>query len=73
MFAPAGVRPEIVARLHEEFGKLMKLPDVKAKLAQVELDPTTSNSPADFAKFVRSEHDKWARVIKDAGIQPQAQ
>ncbi len=73
VFAPAGIKPEIVARLHEEFARMMKSPEVKSKLAQVELDATTSASPAEFAKFVRAEHDKWARVIKDAGIQPQQQ
>lgn len=73
LFAPAGIKPDIVARLHDEFGKLMKSPEVKSKLAQVELDATTSATPADFAKFVRAEHDKWGRVIKDAGIQVQQQ
>jgi len=73
LFAPTGSKPEIVTRLHEEFARMMKLPEVKSKLAQVELDATTSASPAEFAKFVRAEHDKWARVIKDAGIQPQQQ
>jgi tripartite-type tricarboxylate transporter receptor subunit TctC len=73
LFAPAGIKPDIVARLHDEFAKLMKLPEVKSKLAQVELDATTSATPADFAKFVRAEHDKWARVIKAAGIQVQQQ
>jgi tripartite-type tricarboxylate transporter receptor subunit TctC len=28
----------------------------------------TSTSPADFAAFIRREHDKWAKVIKTAGI-----
>jgi tripartite-type tricarboxylate transporter receptor subunit TctC len=73
LFAPAGIKPDIVARLHEEFARLMKSPDVKSKLAQVELDATTSSTPADFAKFVRAEHDKWGRVIKEAGIQVQQQ
>jgi tripartite-type tricarboxylate transporter receptor subunit TctC len=73
LFAPAGIRPEIVARLHEEFSRLMKSPEVKSKLAQVELDASTSATPADFAKFVRAEHDKWGRVIRDAGIQVQQQ
>jgi tripartite-type tricarboxylate transporter receptor subunit TctC len=68
LFAPTGTRPEIIARLHDEFSRLMKSPDVKSKLAQVELDATTSATPADFARFVRAEHDKWGRVIRDAGI-----
>jgi tripartite-type tricarboxylate transporter receptor subunit TctC len=73
LFAPSGINPQIVTRLHDEFAKMMKLPEVKSKLAQVELDATTSASPAEFAKFVRAEHDKWGRVIKDAGIQVQQQ
>jgi tripartite-type tricarboxylate transporter receptor subunit TctC len=73
LFAPAGIKPDLVARLHDEFSKVMKSSDVKSKLAQVELDATTSATPADFAKFVRAEHDKWARVIKDAGIPVQQQ
>jgi hypothetical protein len=73
LFAPSGIKADVVARLHDEFSKVMKSPDVKSKLAQVELDATTSTTPADFAKFVRSEHDKWARVIKDAGIPVQQQ
>jgi tripartite-type tricarboxylate transporter receptor subunit TctC len=72
LFAPSGIKPEIVERLNSEFTKMMKLPEVKSKLAQVELEPTT-NSPAEFAKFVRAEHDKWARVIKEAGIEVQQQ
>ena len=27
-----------------------------------------TNSPEDFAKFIRAEHDKWGKVIKEAGI-----
>ena len=73
LFAPAGIKPDIVARLHDEFARMMKSPEVKSKLAQVELDATTSATPADFAKFVRAEHDKWAHVIKEAGIQVQQQ
>lgn len=73
LFAPAGIKADIVARLHDEFVRLMKSPDVTSKLTQVGLDATTSATPADFVKFVRAEHDKWARVIKDAGIQVQQQ
>jgi len=73
LFAPTGTKPEIITRLHEEFVKMMRLPEVQAKLVNVELDANTSASPAEFAKFVRAEHDKWARVIKEAGIPVQQQ
>ena len=70
LFAPAGVRPDIIERLNGEVVKLMNAPETKSKLAQVELDAATS-TPAEFAKFVRAETDKWARVIKEANIRVQ--
>ena len=48
-----------------------KLNETKAKLAQVGLDVATS-TPAEFAKFVRAESDKWAKVIKAANIRGDA-
>jgi tripartite-type tricarboxylate transporter receptor subunit TctC len=70
LFAPAGVKPEIIARLNAEVGKLMNAPEARNKLTQVGLDAATG-TPAEFATFVREETDKWAGVIKDAGIRVQ--
>ena len=70
LFAPAGVKPDIIELLNAEVTKLMNAPDVKSKLAQVALDASTS-TPAEFAKFVRAEYEKWGRVIKAADIRVQ--
>jgi tripartite-type tricarboxylate transporter receptor subunit TctC len=70
LFAPAGVKPDIIERMNAEIVKLMNAPETKSKLAPVGLDVATS-TPAEFAKFVRAETDKWARVIKDANIRVQ--
>ena len=70
LFAPAGVKPDIIERVHAEIVKLMNAPETKSKLAPVGLDAATS-TPAEFAKFVRAEADKWARVIKAANIRVQ--
>ena len=67
LFAPAGVKPDIVERLNAEVVKVMNAPETKTKLAQVGLDAADS-TPAAFAKFVRADAEKWARVIKDANI-----
>ena len=72
LFAPAGVRAEIVERLNAETAKALNAPETKAKLAQVGLDVATS-TPAEFAKFVRAETEKWARVIKAANIRAEQQ
>ena len=70
LFAPAGVKPEIIERLNAEVVRLMNAPETRSRLAKVELDAATS-TPAEFAKFVRAESEKWARVIKDANIRVQ--
>jgi tripartite-type tricarboxylate transporter receptor subunit TctC len=70
LFAPAGVKPDIVARLNAEVVKLMNAPDTRARLAKVELEAAPS-TPAELGKFVREESEKWARVIKDANIRIQ--
>ena len=70
LFAPTGVKPDIVERLNTEVVKLMNAPETKNKLAQVGLDVATS-TPAEFGKFVRAEYEKWGRVIKEANIRVQ--
>ncbi|MBI2316204.1 MAG: tripartite tricarboxylate transporter substrate binding protein, partial [Betaproteobacteria bacterium] len=67
LFAPAGVTPEIIERLNAEIATLMHAPEMKSQLGKVGLDAAT-NTPGEFAKFVRAETEKWARVIRDANI-----
>ena len=67
LFAPANVRPEVVERVNAEVVKFMRSPEVTSQLNKVGLDPAAGTS-AEFAKFVRVEHDKWARVIRAANI-----
>ena len=68
LFAPAGVRPEIVGRLHADTVRIMKTPDMRNRLAAVGTDPAVSVTPAEFAAAFRAETEKWARVIREAGI-----
>jgi tripartite-type tricarboxylate transporter receptor subunit TctC len=70
LFAPAGIKPEIIEQLNAEVVKLMNAPETKHKLTQVGLDAATS-TPAEFGKFVRAEYEKWGSVIKAADIRVQ--
>jgi tripartite-type tricarboxylate transporter receptor subunit TctC len=67
LFTPSGVKPDIVERINTEVVKLMNASESKSKLSKIGLDITTS-TPAEFSKYVRAETDKWARVIREAGI-----
>jgi len=67
VLASAGTPQATIAKLHTELARALSLPDVKAQYAAGGL-VATSNTPAEFSAFVRAEHDKWAKVIKSAGI-----
>jgi tripartite-type tricarboxylate transporter receptor subunit TctC len=67
MHAPAGTSPEIVRRLNGELAAILKDPDIVARFKQLSTEPV-GNSPEEFAAFVRAELDKYARIIKAAGI-----
>jgi tripartite-type tricarboxylate transporter receptor subunit TctC len=70
LFAPAGTPKEIVAQLNAEVAKIIANPDVKAKIAVTGFDAFTG-PPETLAVFVQSELVNWAKLIKDAGIEPQ--
>jgi tripartite-type tricarboxylate transporter receptor subunit TctC len=67
MHAPAGTPSEIVRRLNGELIAILKDPDILARFKQLSTEPV-GNSPEEFAAFVRAELDKYARIIKAAGI-----
>jgi tripartite-type tricarboxylate transporter receptor subunit TctC len=67
VMAPAGVRADIIERLNNELKKVMHAPDTVKQLARVGIDAVTS-SPAEFQAFIKTDGERWAKVIKDANI-----
>jgi tripartite-type tricarboxylate transporter receptor subunit TctC len=65
--APAGTKPEIVARLNSELVRIMGNPQVRERLVKVGMNPT-STAPTAFQDYIRSEVTKWSRVIRQANI-----
>lgn len=65
---PARIPPEIVRRLNSEIGAVLKLPDVREHLASQGME-ATPNTPEQFAKLLVSDLDRWAKVVKRAGVQ----
>lgn len=65
-FVPSGTPAEVIARLNSEVNRGLKQPDVREKLANVGAE-TVGTSPEELAKFVRSESDKFAQLIKLSG------
>jgi tripartite-type tricarboxylate transporter receptor subunit TctC len=67
---PARVPRNIVLRLNAEINKALSAPVVAEKFAAMGVLPA-GGTPEQFAQHLRSETEKWSKVIKAAGIQPQ--
>jgi tripartite-type tricarboxylate transporter receptor subunit TctC len=68
MVAPSGTPPAIIAALNRITTTALADPAVKEKLAEQGLT-TVGNSPEQFRDYIAAETAKWAKVIKDAGVQ----
>ena len=66
--APAGTPREVVSKLHGSIKKVLAMPEVREKLAAAGIEPASSDSPEEFAAFVRSQADVRAKVIQAVGI-----
>jgi tripartite-type tricarboxylate transporter receptor subunit TctC len=70
MWGPAGMPSSLVEKISADTRKALKEPAVRDRLVQLGND-TMDMSPGEFKKFVASEVDEYARVVKNAGIKPQ--
>jgi tripartite-type tricarboxylate transporter receptor subunit TctC len=67
ILGPAGLPKPIVDRLNAEAMKVMQSAETREQFVNLGGEPTTG-TPEQTAAYVRSDHDRWAKVIKDAGI-----
>jgi tripartite-type tricarboxylate transporter receptor subunit TctC len=67
VLAPSGTPREIVARLHDAIVRALRDPEVGKRLAADGAEAVGS-SPEEFAAFIKSESEKWAKVAAAAGI-----
>ena len=68
--APAGTPPEIIDKLYEAASKAILHPEVIARLASLSVEASPLQ-PDKFVEFSRREIAKWARQVKEAGIEPE--
>ena len=69
MFAPAGTPAEAVGRLADEIARILRSPDLKERFFVQGAEPV-GNPPHEFAAFVRSEVEKWKKVVEFSGARP---
>jgi tripartite-type tricarboxylate transporter receptor subunit TctC len=69
VMAPAGTPKDIVDKLNAGINKVIARPDVKDAWAKQGAVPLVM-TPAEFDKYLQSDIEKWANVVKSAGIKP---
>jgi tripartite-type tricarboxylate transporter receptor subunit TctC len=67
IFAPAGTPAPVVERLNREIARILAQPEMQDKLKGFGMEPSSLTIPQ-FAAFQKAEVDKWAQVIKAAGV-----
>ena len=70
LLAPAKTPKDVVAKLNGAVDSVLKLPEMRERFAAEVLE-VVGGSPESFSAFIRAEIDKYAKVIKAAGIPPQ--
>ena len=68
LFVPSGTPRDVIAKLNQEIAKAFRAADMRERLAR-EGTEVVAGSPEEFGAFFRAEMQKWAQVIKQAGIQ----
>ncbi|MBM3356775.1 MAG: tripartite tricarboxylate transporter substrate binding protein [Betaproteobacteria bacterium] len=67
LLAPTGTSPEVVARLQREVAKHLLASEMRETLSSQGAEAVAS-TPEQFAAFIKSEAQKWSRVVKQAGL-----
>ncbi|MEO7404600.1 MAG: tripartite tricarboxylate transporter substrate binding protein [Burkholderiales bacterium] len=67
--APAGTPRPIIDKLNAEMVRVVRMPDVAEQLGALGVEPIGSR-PEEFARTIHSEVERWAKVVKGAGVKP---
>src|SRR5215467_4499856 len=70
IYGPAGLPPEVLAKLNGEINKVLQHPELKAAFAKIGIAPR-GTSPEQAAAFTRAEYEKWKKVIVEGKIKPE--
>ncbi len=71
LLAPAATPRPIVERLSADANRVLADPDVRPRMIALGADPR-GNKPEEFARFIRDDQAKWAKLMREAGIKPES-
>ena len=66
---PGGMKPEVTARVNETLVQAMRTPAVRERMARLDLDVREMSAPQ-FAALVKSDYERWGRIVKASGWKP---
>ena len=69
ILAPSGVPSEILGKIAADFNYVLQLPEIQNNLAPQGFE-SVGSTPGAFADVIKSDLDKWGKVIKDVGVRP---
>jgi len=70
LLAPAATPGPLVAKLSADANRVLADHDIRARMSALGADPS-GNSPEEFARFIRDDQAKWAKLMREAGIRPE--
>lgn len=70
LLAPVGTPADIIARLHRDAVSVLNQNDIRERFVREGMD-VVAGSPQDFAAVLRADTEKWAKIVRAAGIQPE--
>jgi len=71
LLAPAGTPADIVQRLNRDANKVLADPEVTQRLRDLGAISEGPGTPEDLARFLKDERVRWAKLVKDIGLQPE--
>jgi tripartite-type tricarboxylate transporter receptor subunit TctC len=70
LVAPAGTPPDVVDTLNGEIAKIIATPGFHQRMAAIGVD-VVGTTPADYAKMLKDDYEKWGKVVEASGLKPQ--
>ncbi|MDM0046665.1 tripartite tricarboxylate transporter substrate-binding protein [Variovorax dokdonensis] len=71
LFAPAGTPADVIARVNRDVEAVLLQPEVAQRLQVLGSQPEQHMSVPEFDAFMRAERERWAKLVKQLGIQPE--
>jgi tripartite-type tricarboxylate transporter receptor subunit TctC len=70
LLAPVATPKPLVARLSADANRVLADPETRSKMSALGADPS-GTTPEEFARFIRDDQAKWAKLMREAGIKPE--